>query len=68
MATVYGLDGVGSILSRLKDFLCTFLHSVETGCEAHPASYPMGTTGSFLRDRAAGADHADLSNADVKNG
>jgi len=28
---------------------------VQTGSEAHPASYPMGTRGSFPGNKAAGA-------------
>jgi hypothetical protein len=36
----YGLDGQGSIPSKGKDFF--LLHSVQTGSEAHPASYPIG--------------------------
>jgi hypothetical protein len=35
----YELDGQGSIPGRGKNFL----HSVQTGFEAHPAFYPMGT-------------------------
>jgi hypothetical protein len=30
-------------------------HRVQDGSGAHPASYPMGTTGSFLGGKAAGA-------------
>jgi hypothetical protein len=30
-------------------------HRVQNGCGAHPASYPMGTGGSFPEDKAAGA-------------
>jgi hypothetical protein len=30
-------------------------HSVQTGSEAHPASYPMGTGGSFPGGKAARA-------------
>jgi hypothetical protein len=30
-------------------------HRVQNGCGAHPASYPMGTRGSFLGGKAAGA-------------
>jgi hypothetical protein len=30
-------------------------HRVQTGSGAHPASYPMGTRGSFPRGKAAGA-------------
>jgi hypothetical protein len=44
IATGYVLDGPGS----------TF-HSVQTGSEDHPASYPMGKGGSFTGGKAAGA-------------
>jgi hypothetical protein len=30
-------------------------HRVQTGSGTHPASYPMGTGGSFPGDKAAGA-------------
>jgi hypothetical protein len=30
-------------------------HRVQNGSAAHPASYPMGTRGSFLGGKAAGA-------------
>jgi hypothetical protein len=30
-------------------------HCVQNGSGAHPASYPMGTRGSFLEGKAAGA-------------
>jgi hypothetical protein len=30
-------------------------HRVQAGSGAHPASYPMGTKGSFLEGKAAGA-------------
>jgi hypothetical protein len=33
----------------------SLLHSVQTGSEAHPASYPMGTGGSFPGGKAAAA-------------
>jgi len=29
-------------------------HSIQTGCGAHPAPYPMGTRGSFPEGKAAG--------------
>jgi hypothetical protein len=35
------------IVDRGKKFLC--IHSTQTGCEAHSASYPMGTRAVFLR-------------------
>jgi len=30
-------------------------HCIQNGSEAHPASYPMGTRGSFPGGKAAGA-------------
>jgi hypothetical protein len=47
IVTGYGLDGWGSI----------FLSSIdsETGFEAHPVSYPVGTGGSFTGGKAVGA-------------
>jgi hypothetical protein len=49
----YGLDDRDSIPSRGKRFF--LLHSIQAGSVAHPASYPMGTGGSFLRSGAAGS-------------
>jgi hypothetical protein len=56
IATDYGLDdrmigvriptGAGNISLQLR---------VETGSEAHPASYQMGTRGPFSGGKAAGA-------------
>jgi hypothetical protein len=43
---------------------------VQTGSEAHPASYPMGTRGSFPGGEARpgrDADHSPPSSAKVKN-
>jgi hypothetical protein len=44
-------------------------HRVQTGSGAHPASYPMGTRGSFPEEKRPGreADHSPLSSAEVKN-
>jgi hypothetical protein len=33
--------------------LFSLLHSVQTGSDVHPASYPMGAGGSFPGDKAA---------------
>jgi hypothetical protein len=41
----------GSSPGRVKNFL----HVVHTGSGVHPASFPMGTGGSFSGGRAAGA-------------
>jgi hypothetical protein len=43
---------------------------VQTGCGAHPASYPMGTGGSFPGGKARpgrDADHSPPSSVEVKN-
>jgi hypothetical protein len=43
---------------------------IQTGSGAHPASYPMGTGGSFPRGKARpgrDADHLPPSSAEVKN-
>jgi hypothetical protein len=50
---VYGLDGWVRFPAGARDF--SLLYSVQTGHEAHPASYPMGTGGSFPGGKAAGA-------------
>jgi hypothetical protein len=51
--TGYGLDGSGSIPGRGERYF--LLHGVQTGSEAHTASYPMGTGGSIPKVKAAGA-------------
>jgi hypothetical protein len=43
------------------------LHSVQTGSEAHPAPYTMGT-GDFTPRVKREADHSPSSSAEVKNG
>jgi hypothetical protein len=43
---------------------------IQTGSGAHPASYPMGTRGSFPGGKAqpgCDADHSPPSSAEVKN-
>jgi hypothetical protein len=47
-----GWSGV-RVLERARIFY--HHHRVQTGSEAHPASYPMGTRGSFHGGKAAGA-------------
>jgi hypothetical protein len=44
-------------------------HRVQTGPGAHPASYPMGTTGSFpgVKLPVRESDHSPPSSAEVKN-
>jgi hypothetical protein len=54
ISTGYELDdkrGRSSSHGRVKNFL----HVVQTGSMAHPASYPMGIWGSFPGDEATGA-------------
>jgi hypothetical protein len=48
---VYRLDVRGSIPDRDRRF--SLLHSFQTGSEAHPASSPIGTGGSFPRGKSA---------------
>jgi hypothetical protein len=56
-------------LSHVRD--CNFSphHRVQTSSGAHPASYPMGTRGSFPGGKAAVGepDHLPSSSAEVKN-
>jgi hypothetical protein len=42
---------------------------LQTSCEVHPASYPVGTGGPFLGGKARperDADHSTLSSAEVR--
>jgi hypothetical protein len=45
----------------------SFLHCVQTGSEAHPASYPVGTGSLFMGKKRPGreADHSPPSSAEV---
>jgi hypothetical protein len=56
IALGYGLDDRGSRVRfpvRAGNF--SLHHRVQKGSGAHPASYPMGTRGSFLGGKAVGA-------------
>jgi hypothetical protein len=53
MAAGYGLDDRGSIPGGAGNF--SLPHRVQIGSGAHPASYPMGTRGSFSGGKEAGA-------------
>jgi hypothetical protein len=56
MALGYGLDDRGSRVRFLAgDGNFSLHHRVQNGSGAHPAYYPMGTRGSFLGAKAAGA-------------
>jgi hypothetical protein len=49
----------------------SLLHSVQTGSEAHPAPYTMGTGGLFslgVKRPGREVDHSPPSSAKVKNG
>jgi hypothetical protein len=52
----YGLDDRGSGV-RIPVGVGNFSlhHRFQNGSRVHPASYPMGTRGSFPGDKAAGA-------------
>jgi hypothetical protein len=55
IALSYGLDDRGSrvrVPARAGNF--SLHHRVQNGSGAHPASYPMGTRGSFPVGKAAG--------------
>jgi hypothetical protein len=55
IALGYGLDDQGSrvrFLAGTGNF--SLHHRVQNDSGAHPASYRMGTSGSFPRDKAAG--------------
>jgi hypothetical protein len=65
----YGLDDRGSGVrfpAGAGNF--SLSHRVQNGSGAHPASYPMGTRGSFPRVKQPGreADHSPPSSAKVK--
>jgi hypothetical protein len=52
----YGLDDGGSrVLFLAGAGYFSFRHRVQNGSGAHPASFPMGTRGSFPEGKAAGA-------------
>jgi hypothetical protein len=65
IGTRYGLDGL-VIESR---YGAKFLPPVQTGPEAYPASYTMGT-GSFpeVKRPGRGVDHQSPSSAEVEGG
>jgi hypothetical protein len=56
------------LIRQGKEF--SFLHVVKIGSGVHPASYPMGTGGSFPEVKWEGreADNLPASSAQDKNG
>jgi hypothetical protein len=70
IATGYGLDNQGSraqFLAGAGNF--SLHHYVLNGSGDHPASYPLGTRGSFpgVKQLGCEADHSPPSSAEVKN-
>jgi hypothetical protein len=67
VATCYGLEnrGVGVRVPVRSQIL---LHVIQTGSGAYPASYPVGTEGSFRGGKAAGRelDQSPATNAEAK--
>jgi hypothetical protein len=65
IALSYGLDDRGSRV-RFPAGAGNFSihHRVQNGSGTHPASYPMGTRGSFLGGET---DHSPSSSVEVKN-
>jgi hypothetical protein len=61
------MQDISAQLQTTEGPYCTFLHVVQTGSGAHPASYIMGTGGSFPRGKVAGreADHSPPTSAEV---
>jgi hypothetical protein len=47
----YGLYGWGLIPGRSRDLFSP--HSIQTGYEDHPATYPVGTDGSFPSSKSS---------------
>jgi hypothetical protein len=57
-ASGFGLEAGVRFLTGVRDFSV-----LQTGSGAHPASHEMGTGGSFLQGKAAGAcSHSELVN------
>jgi hypothetical protein len=66
----YGLEDRAIEVRSPTGADCSCSPCVQTGSGAHPASYPMGTGGSFLGGKARpgrDADHSPPSSAEVKN-
>jgi hypothetical protein len=66
----YGLDDRAIEVRSLTGTDFSSSPCIQTGSGAHPASYPMGTGGSFPGGKARlgrDADHSPPSSAKVKN-
>jgi hypothetical protein len=64
---VTGYELYGAILEEVRYFY--LLHSVQTGCRAQPASYPVDTGETFPRVKRPGreASHSLSPSGDIKN-
>lgn len=66
VVTDCGLNDQDSITGKGRDF--SFCHHIQTGCEAHTTSYPVGTCSSLSWDKEARKWSLPLpSSAQVKN-
>jgi hypothetical protein len=71
MVAYYRLDDRVNVIrspAEAKDFSSSLC--VQTSCGAHPASYPMGSGGSFPGVKARpgrDSDHSPPSSAEVEN-
>jgi hypothetical protein len=66
----YGLDDWTIVVRSPTSADFSSSPCVQTGSGAHPASYPMGTWGSFPGGKerpGRDADHSPPSSAEVKN-
>jgi len=48
------MEDRGSIAGKCNDGICSLRHRVQIGSGANPASYQMGTEGSYHGGKAAG--------------
>jgi hypothetical protein len=64
---IFGLDDRGIRIRFPAGREFSLLHTVKTGCGAHPNSYPVGTGGSPGGDNGPGLEaiHSPPPNAEV---
>jgi hypothetical protein len=64
----YGLDR-DAVPSKGSGGILSLRHRIQTDSGTHPASCPMGSWGSYPRDKASRheADHSPPFSAEVKN-
>jgi hypothetical protein len=61
IATGYGLDGRDYVVRVPVDARFSLVHVVQIGCEAHPASRPLGSGRFFPGGKAAGPRSGPLT-------